>query len=99
MEQIMTAEKWANNKDYMQLMNFPDELLEDIMTFYSGPRTDMGDPHPPYKVCLDIIHMRENKRLVKGTERLVKATWFLAIGTLLVSIFGQELLAVCRWPF
>jgi hypothetical protein len=99
MEQPMTAKEWAENKDYKQLMKFPDELLEDIMAFYSGPRTDMGDPHPPYKVCLDIIHMRENKRLVEGTERLAKATWFLAIGTMVASIFGQELLSALRWPF
>ncbi|MGO8763215.1 MAG: hypothetical protein ACLP2P_11730 [Desulfobaccales bacterium] len=98
MEQPMTAEKWANNKDYKQLMKFPDELLENIMAHYSSPAGTTG-PFPEYKLCLDIIHMRENKRLVEGTERLAKATWFLAIGTLLASIFGQELLGILRWPF
>lgn len=98
MEEPMTAEKWANNKDYKQLMKFPDELLEDIMAHYSAP-TGTGIPFPEYILCLDIIHIRENKRLVEGTERLAKATWFLAVGTLIVSIFGQELLSALRWPF
>jgi len=52
-----------------------------------------------YKVARDFLEIKHTEELAEETRRLVKATWFLAIGTTAAAIIGPDLLRLLKWCF
>jgi len=70
-------------QNYRELKSKPDEELYELML------SDQPDTFD-YQVCLHLLQLRDNKRLIHKTWALVIATWALVlvtIVTLLISHF------------
>jgi hypothetical protein len=52
-----------------------------------------------YKVARDFLWVKHTEELAEETRKLVKATWFLAIGTTVAALFGPDILSLLKWLF
>jgi hypothetical protein len=82
----------------IELVDFPkqtDEVLYEIMAFYGQTydNTDSGLVWVQYRYALEIIQLRQNKKLVEETSRLVNKTLKVAKWTMIIGI-GTAILAI-----
>jgi hypothetical protein len=82
--------KSISSDNMKEVLNCTDqELLEFMATETIAIGNDVSSF---YRLCFDLLQLRETKKLVKKTHLLVMATWVLAVLTVLAQIFSSKII-------